>query len=498
MSVGRQGNCEQPFAAVTPYFYRVTFQGDASFTEHGSGCLATTGYGPENYASDPLLWIKMVHPEDRDALRRHVARVLAGEDVLPIEHRILHWNSTTRWVRHTIVQRHDTAGSQVGYDGLLEDITEHDDLVKSFQRTIEFVPDAVVITDADGRVVLVNAQTEGTFGYERGELLGRSVTALIPTRFHQKHSENIAAYVAAPHVRPMGAGLGIVGLRKDGTEFPAEVSLGPLEIQRGIHVVCMIRDVTERKQVMETLRDHEAQLLAAQRIQECLLPQSVPRLPGFDIAGVCHPAEFAGGDYFDYLPMADRKLGLVIADVSGHGFAPALLMSAVQSHLRALVDVHTEMGTIVHRVNTLLVERTEESQFVTLFFARIDPASRRLTYINAGHPSGYVLDESGNVKSELASTASLLGVLPDAEFIPKHYGVLEPGDLLLLLTDGILEAYSSDGIQFGVDRALGVVRDHRDGTAREIVDALYREVLAFSRRNVPSDDVTAVVVKGRV
>ena len=218
-------------------------------------------------------------------------------------------------------------------------------------------------------------------------------------------------------------------------------------------------DVTEKKQAIETLREHEAQLLAAQQIQERLLPQSAPNLPGFDIAGGCHPAEFAGGDYFDYLPMADRTLGLVIADVSGHGFAPALLMSAVQSHLRALVDIHAEMDVILHRVNARLVERTEESRFVTLFFAQIDPVSRRLTYVNAGHPPGFVLDKSGNLKSELASTAFLLGVLPDAEFIPKDYGVLEPGDLLLLLTDGVLEAPSPDGIPFGVDRALGVVRD---------------------------------------
>jgi PAS domain S-box-containing protein len=254
-------------------------------------------------------------------------------------------------------------------------------------------------------------------------------------------------------------------------------------------------DITEKKQAMETLREHEAQLLAAQRIQEYLLPRSAPSLPGFDIAGMCHPAEFAGGDYFDYLPMADSTLGLVIADVSGHGFAPALLMSAVQSHLRALVDIHSEMGVILHRVNMRLVEETEESRFVTLFFTRIDPASRMLTYVNAGHPSGYVLDKSGNVKSALASTACLLGVLPDAEFIPKDYGVLEAGELLLLLTDGVLEASSPDGIPFGVDRALGVVRDHRDGTAREIVEVLYREVLAFARRSLPRDDVTAVVVK---
>jgi PAS domain S-box-containing protein len=614
----------QPFAAVTPYFYRVTFHGDAVLTDHGPGCLAMTGYGPEDYTSDPLLWIRMVHPDEREIVQRHVARVNAGEDVLPFEHRILHRNGTTRWVRHTIIQRHNTAGAKCGYDGLLEEITEHEDLVKFFQRTMELIPDAILIADADGRVVLVNSQAERTFGQGRGELLGRSVNALIPTRFHQKHSEKCAAYVSAPCLRAMGAGSGFVGLRKEGSEFPAEISLGPLETRHGMHVVCTIRDVTERKQTedtlreseerfalavrgtdagiwdwdlrtnrvhfstrwksmlgyeeheiadefhvwehllhpddrvrameriqaylkgdiseyelehrlrhkdgsyrwilargasvrdenqlpyrmvgshlditekkqaMETLREHEAQLLAAQRIQELLLPQSAPTLPGFDIAGACHPAEFAAGDYFDYPPMADHTLGLVIADVTGHGFAPALLMSAVQSQLRALVEIHSAMDAILHRVNMRLLERTDQSRFVTLFFAKIDPASRTLTYVNAGHPPGYILDKAGNVKSKLDSTTIVLGVLPDVEFIAGEYGVLEPGDILLLLTDGVLEAFSPDNIPFGVDRALGVVRDHRDGTAREIVDVLYREVLAFSRRSLPRDDVTLVVVK---
>jgi sigma-B regulation protein RsbU (phosphoserine phosphatase) len=170
-------------------------------------------------------------------------------------------------------------------------------------------------------------------------------------------------------------------------------------------------------------------------------------------------------------------------------------MSAVQSHLRALVDVHAEMGVILHRVNSRLLEKTDHSRFVSLFFARINPESGNLTYVNAGHPPGFVLDQSGNLKSTLVSTAIVLGVQPDVQFISNEYGVLESGDLLLLLTDGVLEAFSADGIAFGVERALGIVRDHRDGTAREIVDALYREVLAYSRRSVPSDDVTAVVVK---
>ena len=218
------------------------------------------------------------------------------------------------------------------------DRCERQDLAASFRPIVDFLPDVVIITGADGKIVLVNTQAERTFGWEEGELLGQSINALIPARFHSRHCENYAAYVAAPRVRPMGAVGGIVALRKDGSEFPAEISLGPLDTGGGGYIVCVIRDITEKKLAIDALREQEAQLLAAQRIQECLLPQSAPMLPGFDIAGACHPAEFASGDYFDYLPMTGGAMGLAIADVSGHGFASALLMSAVQSHLRALVE----------------------------------------------------------------------------------------------------------------------------------------------------------------
>jgi sigma-B regulation protein RsbU (phosphoserine phosphatase) len=270
------------------------------------------------------------------------------------------------------------------------------------------------------------------------------------------------------------------------------------ENQRPYRMVGSHLDITEKKWTMEILREHEVQLLAAQRIQEHLLPRSAPCLPGFDVAGACRPAEYAAADYFDYLPMSDGALGLVVADVSGHGFGAALLMSAVQSHLRALVDTRAEIGDILHRLNVLLVEKTEEERFVTLFFARLDPARRTLGYINAGHPSGYILDASGDVKAELARTADLLGVLPDAEFVPNDCGTLEPGDLLFLMTDGILEACSPEGTMFDAQHALDVVRLHRHAPAREIIDVLCREVVAFSRRSAPCDDITAVVIKACV
>ena len=130
--------------------------------------LGDHGLLPEDYAAEPLLWIGMVHPEDREMVRLQVARVLANEQVAPLEHRILHNDGRIRWVRDTIVLHRDPAGRLVRYDGLVEDITDRKLLEERFRRLVESAPDAMVVVDSRGRILQVNEQTEKLFGYPRG------------------------------------------------------------------------------------------------------------------------------------------------------------------------------------------------------------------------------------------------------------------------------------------------------------------------------------------
>ena len=254
-------------------------------------------------------------------------------------------------------------------------------------------------------------------------------------------------------------------------------------------------DVTELRRAQEAVKENEFQLLAARRIQEHLLPARPPDIAGFDIAGASYPAESAGGDSFDYLRRGDGSICISIGDVSGHGFASAMLMASTVAHLRSLALMHSDPGQILALANAALYAETEANRFVTLLFGHLDPRTRSFSYSSGGHPTCYVLDTSGEIKVLLESTAIPLGLMPRAVFPVVGPVVLDPGDTVLLLTDGILEARSADDDLFGIQRALETVRMNCNKTAREIVESLRRAVFEFSRTEIPSDDVTIVVIK---
>ena len=376
------------------------------------------------------------------------------------------------------------------------DVTDRQRADDRFRQLLESAPDGMVIVDCDGRIVLVNAQTENLFGYRREELIGQSIEILAPERFRMVHRGNRERYSRQPQSRPMGSRSDLPARRKDGSEFLAEISLSPIETEEGVLVASAIRDVTERRRMERSQRENEAQLLAAQRIQECLLPRSPPDLPGFDIAGALYPAEFAAGDYFDYLPMPGDATGIVVGDVSGHGFSSAMLMCLTHAYLHSLAETQDRVEEILARANNILLKEIEQNRFVTLFFGRLDPRSRSLTYASAGHPTGYVLSASGEVRHRLESTAPPLGVLADAAFPGQGPVTLEPGDVVLLVTDGVLEARSPDGTEeFGTRRTLEVAVANRERTAAEIIAAIYRAVCRFSARDPQIDDVTVLVIK---
>jgi serine phosphatase RsbU (regulator of sigma subunit) len=253
----------------------------------------------------------------------------------------------------------------------------------------------------------------------------------------------------------------------------------------------------ERRKAREELQRQAEDHRIARQIQQGLLPKAMPTIPGFQMSGRSAPAQDVGGDYFDFFPMRlgdEDCLGVFVADASGHGIGAALLAAQTRAYLRALALNCTDVGTLVRLSNQRLASDITTDHFVTLFLLQLNPRTHRLVYAGAGHWPGYVLDRQGRTKAILYSTGVPLGIDPSSKYPAGPAATLEPGELVLLFTDGIIEAASADGEQFGLERMLGIVRSHQQETPDAILDALFQAVADLSG-HVFQDDVTAVIIK---
>ncbi len=236
----------------------------------------------------------------------------------------------------------------------------------------------------------------------------------------------------------------------------------------------------------------ESELAIARQVQRSLLPDKDPTVEGFDIAGLTVPNEAVGGDYYDFIPFPNHQLGIAIADVSGKGIPAALIMATFRACLRAQVRNDFSIRVILRKVNYLLWESLDSSQYVTAIYGVLDPVSRRFSYGDAGHNPALLMHADGTYE-ELSCGNTVLGLFEDRKYI-ECYCNLQPGDLVVLYTDGVTEA-GHDGEEFGLARLVDTIRCHRQASARDLVQTIYREVQGFAGPGSLGDDLTVVAIK---
>lgn len=241
------------------------------------------------------------------------------------------------------------------------------------------------------------------------------------------------------------------------------------------------------------VRRIEEDLAIARQIQLSFLPQAPPKLKGIDLAGLNVPSFDVGGDYYDFVTVAPGQLGIAIGDVAGKGVAAGLILSSFRSSMRAEIRNNYSISTIFNKVNQLLLETTEPSRFVTALYGVLDIEKRRFTYASAGHYPGILVHEDGSVE-ELATGGTVLGAFPDQRY-DEGLVHFRAGDMLLLYTDGVTEAINKEGEEFGTVRLLDMAVTVRARSAAKIAAAIERAVRSFSKRKVPGDDLTLVVLK---
>jgi len=261
----------------------------------------------------------------------------------------------------------------------------------------------------------------------------------------------------------------------------------------------LTRSVEAQRRVLaqryEAERRAAREIEIAKQVQSRLFPQIHPETRTLEYAGLCLQARQVGGDYFDFLDLGQQQLGLVIGDVSGKGMAAALLMANLQANLRSqCANALTHPELFLRSVNRLFYENTTDSAYASLFFAEYDDDTCRLRYANCGHLSGLIL-RNDNTCSRLDSTGTLLGLFQDWD-CPFAEGELQPGDVLALYTDGVTEAYNEKGEEFGEERLLDSLRQHRDETAMTAVEAIANQVRQFNPGE-QHDDITLILAKCR-
>lgn len=237
----------------------------------------------------------------------------------------------------------------------------------------------------------------------------------------------------------------------------------------------------------------EKELAIAREIQQSFLPASAPVIPGFDLAGTAITHDEVGGDYYDFIPVSETRLGLAIADVSGKGIPAALLMAGFRMGLLAEIRNEYALRAVMRKVNQLLHESTERDKFVTAFYGVLDWRNGALIFSNAGHNPPFLLHRDGSVE-RLLDGGVALGVLPDARYEERPVALAD-GDVLVMYTDGVSEAEDADGEQFGEERLEEVVRRNASRTAAGIRDAIVAAVLEWAHERGVSDDLTLLIAR---
>lgn len=296
--------------------------------------------------------------------------------------------------------------------------------------------------------------------------------------------------LAAP-LQVEGRTIGVFNLECDLVDAYHE---GHLEIVRAFAAQAAV--AVERAQLTRVLLERrrlEKELAIARDIQLSFLPKADPVVPGFELAGTTRPHDEVGGDYYDFLQVTDTRLGIPIADVSGKGIPAALIMAGFRMSLLAEIRNEFAIRAIMRKVNSLLHESTDRDKFVTAFYGLLDHKNRVLIFSNAGHNPPILMRTDGRYEY-LVDGGVALGVLPDARYEERPIA-LRPGDVMVMYTDGVSEAESPQGEHFGTQRIEQALARMADRTAKEILDGIVADVMAFTGARGPNDDLTLVVLK---
>jgi sigma-B regulation protein RsbU (phosphoserine phosphatase) len=300
--------------------------------------------------------------------------------------------------------------------------------------------------------------------------------------------------LTAPMVDLSGKPIGVIqAVNKIGGIFGREdeETIELLAAQGGV-AIQRYRLQVDAIQVVELRREMDL----AKRVQESLLPKNPPQMQGLEAVGWTKPASVTGGDAFDLWKISDGKLGIFLGDASGHGLAPALVVSQARTLARALSEIDCDPRWVLQRMNSRLVNDLELGRFVTVFMACLE-ANGLLTWASAGHGPILCRRGPGMPIEVLDPTAPPIGVLDEFTVDALEPVQIECGGMLIVMSDGIFEAHGVDGDLFGVERVIKILEESSGASPQALLDSFREAVKVWQGKDEPVDDQSIVLVQCR-
>lgn len=295
-------------------------------------------------------------------------------------------------------------------------------------------------------------------------------------------------------VRAIGEGTMVADIGASGNEEIDEIARAFNEVTAKFR--------SAQSHLMEQERMQQ-EMQMAQEIQQMLLPRRVPELEGFELGSLYRAAKEVGGDYYDFLTVDERTVGVVVADVSGKGVPGSLVMTMIRTALRMEARGNRSASDVMAKMNSFVTEDMKKGMFVTMFYVVLDSVNRAVTYASAGHNPMILYRGESDATYFLKPKGIPVGIdVPDGELFRRTISVekltLRQDDMLVIYTDGITEAMNADREQFGEARLLAAIKKHGHGSAQEFADALNGEIHEFTGGASQNDDITLVAIKEKI
>ncbi|MEV6590109.1 SpoIIE family protein phosphatase [Streptomyces acidicola] len=451
---------------------------------------------------------------DQDVLPPDVARQARAADLDMLErgtpvqrHEHLNLPAGPQDFLAALFPLNDPSGVPYAVCGVFVDITERVAAQREVQQAnqrflalLESGPDATLITDGDGTIVMANAQVEPLFGHAPAGLIGTKVDNLVPGPQRPRHNALLRRYLQLPDPQPTVVDKGLYGLHSDDAEFPVEASVSTLHAEQETLVFLTVRDITERKKAeAERAERYEQQRRIAYTLQHSLMgePPLLPHLPSAHryFASVQDPG--VGGDWFDIIPLDKDRTGIVIGDVMGRGLDAAAVMGQLRAAAHALARTGVPPGQLMTGLDAFVSDLAD--QLVTCCYLVIDQGTREVTLCSAGHPPVIALNPEGPASRLQAPVSVPLGVNDSSGGEPYEQTThrLPPGSTLALYTDGLVERPGTD-IDVQIDvlahtldvtlKGAPASPEHLDHAAAQLIGTLLPDSAAHD------DDVTLLLI----